>query len=147
MLSRHRLGRVSSCATLVVTSRVQDVAGDALFFSTVQRYRLKDWVNRMIIPYTEFFAVGCAVSLVSVSTKVHMIFVKLRARTAQTAHEKRRRASLGGMPISPHHAGNPSVKELKRKLEDLKVESRRNYCHLLVAVFGASLTVAPSRST
>lgn len=105
-----------------------------------QRYRLKDWVNRMIIPYTVFFAVSCAVSLFSISTKMHMVFIKLRARTAGKELQMARCATIGGMPISPYLANNTAVKQLKRKLEEHKIEARRNYCHLLVAVFGASST-------
>jgi hypothetical protein len=123
-----------------------DFAGDALFFFELRKQSTKPWVARIALPYTIFFAVACAVSLAAVITKVRLVILKLRSRSARRAllHRPRtdRRLSFGGVSIAASSLSDESFKRsesssnsLKEKFDDQRLHWQLACCHVGSALF------------
>ena len=88
-------------------------------------------------PYTIFFALACAVSLGAVITKLHLITRKLRSRLEGTRISKRRRLSLGGVPIAPTLSAaddHSTIVDLKSKFDTVELTRLLAYCHIASAL-------------
>ena len=88
-------------------------------------------------PYTIFFALACAVSLGAITTKLHLLIRKLRSRLEGTRISKRRRLSLGGVPIAPGLSAahdHRTIVDLKSKFDTVQLTQRLAYCHMASAL-------------
>jgi hypothetical protein len=107
----------------------RDIGGDAFFLVVVLANRNKDWVNRMVVPYCVFFALGSAASTLSVLIKLRMVFNKLRERFRPEVFQRLRWASLGGVRLSPRQShALASSQQLQRQKSDAlkkKFENRK----------------------
>ena len=107
----------------------RDIGGDAFFLVVVLANRNKDWVNRMVVPYCVFFALGSAASTLSVLIKLRMVFNKLRERFRPEVFQRLRWASLGGVRLSPRQShALASSQQLQRQKSDVlkkKFENRK----------------------
>jgi len=142
-LSPHNLTRLLS------RSFSQDLAGDAFFFHTVYQFKYKEWVSAMLVPYTVLFAAACCVSLSAGFIKFRLFVGKWRSRGVH-GQSKKRRSSLGGVPISPQLSAHSTVSDLKERFDYHRLERYKYYGYLLVAVFedlpmGTALLLAMMR--
>jgi hypothetical protein len=109
--------------------------------------RLKPWVSQLVMPWIIIYCVACAASLFALGYKLHLLVKKLRARARSAAHDAaqpswpistRGTVNLGGLEIPQELSSNPSVRDLRKKLEDNQQKIHTLYClFLLVAVEGA----------
>ena len=103
----------------------------------------------MLIPYTVLFAGACCVSLSTGLVKFYLFVAKWRSRGVH-GQSKKRRSSLGGVPISPHLADHRTVSDLKERFDVHRLDRYKYYGYLLVAVFedlpmGTALLLAMMR--
>jgi hypothetical protein len=88
---------VQRAARILLYSLLQDIAGDALFFRTVNQYKYKAWVGSMFVPYSVLFAAACAASLAAGAVKFRLFVHKWRSRYPMG--RKNRSLSIGGVQV------------------------------------------------
>ena len=114
-------------------------AGDAFFFVEIRNQSSKPWVAAIATPYTIFFAIACAVSIVAIAAKAHLLRTKLRSRLQVSKPAQQRKLSIGGISIAPQLARSVSfdhvtVVQLKSKFDDLKLQKLLACCHILTGL-------------
>ena len=109
------------------------MAGDGFFFTEVLHHTNKEWVSSMFVPVAVFFALACLVTSISLAVKIHLIAKKLMGRNLYRRGLVRA-TSLGAIRISKNLSEHKSVAELKEKFDLVRMEARRNYCYILIAL-------------
>jgi hypothetical protein len=109
------------------------MAGDGFFFTEVLHHTNKEWVSSMFVPVAVFFALACLVTSISLAVKIHLIAKKLMGRNL-FRRGLVRATSLGAIRISKNLSEHKSVAELKEKFDLVRMEARRNYCYILIAL-------------
>ena len=98
------------------------------------KFKHKEWVRAMLIPYSVLFAAACCVSLLAGLVKLRLFFGKWRSRDS-SGMRRQQRNSLGGVPISAQLAVHSDVHALKNRFDVYRLERYKYYGYLLVAVF------------
>jgi len=122
---------------------VQDLAGDGFFMMTVRKYRRKEWVARMMVPYIVFFSTASAASLATVLVKGTLLVRKWRSRRFTDPGRPRQLSHVAGIQIGSRlQEGMASSSQHLEKAHalttmflDNKMERWQQYCAMLTAVF------------
>jgi hypothetical protein len=107
------------------------IAGECFFFFEVRKQSSKPWVSKLVLAYTIFFALVCAVSLVCIVVKLRLLVLKLRSRVlgprlAYKTKEGSRRLSIGGVPIAPRLVTNEEFSNISGEEPHHKEASSSN---------------------
>ena len=128
-----------------------DIAGDGFFFATLLKYKSKEWVSRLFIPYSVCFATACIVSLFAVAVKIRSgfnlrsccpcpvlgggAFLRLFVDKFRSRQPGMRRHSIGGVVVAPALMENKRASDLKERFDVHKMERMTLLLNLTLAVF------------